>query len=162
MKLILSMAVALFFLGCSSENKQEAKETLSETKAKATQSVTEAKEAVSEKAVEVKEVVSEKAAEVKEAVSEKVAEVKEAITAPKIDAQKMYQVCAGCHGADGSKAALGKSQIIKGWDAKKTADALTGYKAGTYGGAMKGLMTGQVSKLSNEEIEALSEYISTL
>ncbi|MDD5400965.1 MAG: c-type cytochrome [Sulfurimonas sp.] len=79
-----------------------------------------------------------------------------------MDGATIYQVCAGCHGEDASKAALGKSQIIKGWDAKKIADALNGYKNNTYGGAMKGLMAGQVSKLSDGDIKAVSEYISKL
>ncbi|MBW6488626.1 MAG: c-type cytochrome [Sulfurimonas sp.] len=74
----------------------------------------------------------------------------------------LYQACAGCHGADASKSALGKSQIIKGWDAAKIAASLHGYKAGTYGGAMKSLMVGQVTKLSDEDIKTLSEHISKL
>jgi cytochrome c553 len=96
-----------------------------------------------------------------EVVAEKVEEAKEAAST-QMDGAALFQACAGCHGADASKAALGKSQIIKGWDAKKIADALHGYKAGTYGGAMKNLMVGQVSKLSDDDIRALSEHISKL
>ncbi|MCK4737125.1 MAG: c-type cytochrome [Sulfurimonas sp.] len=74
----------------------------------------------------------------------------------------LYVACAACHGADGLKIALGKSQIIKGWDSKKVINALNGYKDGTYGGSMKGIMKGQVSALSDEDIKAVSEYISKL
>lgn len=58
-------------------------------------------------------------------------------------------------------AALGKSKIIKNWDASKIVAALKGYKDDTYGGVMKGVMKGQVANLSDEEIEALGAYIST-
>lgn len=71
-------------------------------------------------------------------------------------------VCAGCHGTNAEKAALGKSQIIKGWSVTKVSDALNGYKAGTYGGVMKTVMKGQASKLSDADIKAVSEYISSL
>lgn len=169
MKIFISVVLIMFLAGCSSENKQnneeaatDKKSVVKDVKNKALETAQEVKEAVSEKAQEVKEVISEKAQEVKEEVSEKAQEVKEAVSTPEIDAAKIYSACAGCHGADGSKAALGKSQIIKGWDAQKTADALKGYKTGAYGGAMKGLMRGQVSKLSEAEIQALAEYISKL
>ena len=73
----------------------------------------------------------------------------------------LYLKCAGCHGASAEMAALGKSKIIKNWDASKIVAALKGYKDDTYGGVMKGVMKGQVANLSDEEIEALGAYIST-
>ncbi|RXJ60520.1 c-type cytochrome [Candidatus Marinarcus aquaticus] len=71
-----------------------------------------------------------------------------------------YAPCAACHGANGEKAALGKSQIIKGWSADKLEAALHGYKDGSYGGPMKGVMKGQVAKLSDADIKALADQIS--
>ncbi len=68
--------------------------------------------------------------------------------------------CASCHGATGEKAALGKSQIIKGWEAGKIITALNGYKEGNYGGAMKGLMASQAASLSQDDIEALAAFLS--
>jgi cytochrome c553 len=70
--------------------------------------------------------------------------------------------CTGCHGQNGEKQALGKSQIIKGWEANKTIAALQGYKDGTYGGVMKGVMKGQVMSLSDGDIEALAKHIEGL
>lgn len=81
---------------------------------------------------------------------------------PTIDAATLYKACASCHGANAEKKALNKSQIIKGWEASKTVTALQGYKDGSYGGAMKGIMKPQVAKLSDAEIEALAKYISNL
>ncbi|MEO1953580.1 MAG: cytochrome C [Campylobacterales bacterium] len=67
--------------------------------------------------------------------------------------------CKGCHGADFSKHALGKSKIVKDLTHDEIAHALKGYKAGTYGGPMKGLMKGQVAKYSDADLEAFSKTI---
>ncbi|AXX87318.1 periplasmic monoheme cytochrome c553 [Malaciobacter marinus] len=75
--------------------------------------------------------------------------------------ESLYKACASCHGANGEKAALGKSEVIKGWDSKKVQNALHGYKDGTYGKVMKGVMKGQVARLSDEDIKALGDYIAT-
>jgi len=74
----------------------------------------------------------------------------------------LFKRCAGCHGKDAGKHALGASQIIKGWDVAKTEEALHGYKKGTYGGKKKGLMKGQVMRLSDADIKAVAEYIHGL
>ena len=65
-------------------------------------------------------------------------------------------VCAGCHGQYFEKAALGKSKIVKDMSLKDIVKALKGYKAGTYGGAMKQVMVNQVKNLKESDIEALS------
>ena len=70
-----------------------------------------------------------------------------------------YKKCIACHGATGEKKALGRSAVIKGWEASKTVAALKGYKDGTYGGAMKGVMKGQVKSLNDAQIEAVAQYI---
>lgn len=78
------------------------------------------------------------------------------------NADASFAKCTACHGANGEKHALGKSQIIQGWKAQKVIAALKGYKAGTYGGAMKGVMKGQVAKLSDADIEQLAKHIEGL
>jgi cytochrome c-type protein NapB len=65
--------------------------------------------------------------------------------------------CAGCHGANFEKSALGKSKIVKDMTKDEIVKALKGYKDGSYGGAMKGLMKGQVAKLSDDDINAIAE-----
>ncbi|VAY86627.1 Cytochrome C553 (soluble cytochrome f) [hydrothermal vent metagenome] len=62
--------------------------------------------------------------------------------------------CKGCHGANFEKAALGKSKIVKDMTKKEISKALVGYKDGTYGGAMKGVMTGQVAKYNKKELSS--------
>lgn len=162
MKIFMSAILAMFLLGCSGENKQSNQEAAVSESQNVAQSVKEVKSEAVKAADDTKEEAVQKVEEVKEEVAAAVKEVEAAAAEVKVDGAKLFQVCAGCHGADASKAALGKSQIIKGWSAQKIKDALNGYKAGTYGGAMKGIMTGQVSKLGDEEIEALSEHISKL
>jgi len=73
----------------------------------------------------------------------------------------IYKKCAACHGVNAEKKALGKSQVIKGWKASKIVAALNGYKDGTYGGAMKGLMKGQVATLSDADMKAVAKYIES-
>lgn len=84
-----------------------------------------------------------------------------AATAASLSAASL-SACAGCHGADFSKAALGKSQVVKGWDAAKIEASLKGYKDGTYGGPMKGVMAGQVKNLSEADIKDLSAQIAAI
>ncbi|MEA3371748.1 MAG: c-type cytochrome [Campylobacterota bacterium] len=83
------------------------------------------------------------------------------LTVAAADGAALYKKCSACHGMTGEKKALGKSAIIKGWDATKTVAALKGYQDGTYGGPMKGLMKGQVASMSDAEIEAVAKYIES-
>jgi cytochrome c len=69
------------------------------------------------------------------------------------------KACASCHGADWAKAALGKSKIVSDMTHAEIATALKGYKDGSYGAAMKGLMKGQVAKYSDAELEAFAQTI---
>ena len=78
------------------------------------------------------------------------------------DGKALAAKCAGCHGADFSKKALGMSKVVKGWPADKIVKALKGYKAGTFGGPMKGVMKGQVANYSDADIEAVAKYIASI
>lgn len=151
MKSLILVAAAVLFIGCG----QDSKESSGASVDKKTQpEVVVKQEAPKETAV--KEEVKQAAVKVEEAKTEAV----------KVETSKsgetLFKACAGCHGVNGEKAALGKSQIIKGWSAAKVAEALNGYKNDTYGGAMKGVMKGQASGLSSEDINLVSEYISKL
>lgn len=76
------------------------------------------------------------------------------------DGAALYKKCASCHGAAGEKPALGKSKIIKDLSAAQITTALKGYKDGSYGGAQKGLMKGQVASLNDAQITAIAAHIS--
>ncbi len=62
--------------------------------------------------------------------------------------------CKGCHGGNFEKHALGKSKIVKDMTKAEVSAALVGYKAGTYGGPMKGIMKGQVARYSDADLKA--------
>jgi cytochrome c553 len=76
------------------------------------------------------------------------------------DGAALYKKCSACHGPAGEKAALGKSKIIKDLTAAEFVAALKGYKDGTYGGAQKGLMAGQVKSLDEAQMEAIAQHIA--
>jgi len=78
-------------------------------------------------------------------------------TAFAADGKSLYAKCAGCHGADGSKAAMSKP--LKGMGADAAAKTLEGYKAKTFGGAKKATMEGVAAKLSPDDIKTLAAYI---
>lgn len=79
------------------------------------------------------------------------------------DAAAAYAKCAGCHGTNGEKVALGKSAVITGQDAAKTVEQLNGYKAGTLNQhGMGGLMKGQVASLDDAAIKELADYIAAM
>ena len=138
-----------------------AKEVVEKAKEVTTNAVEKAKEAASPTVEKTKELASSMLGKAKDAVSQAADKVKEAV-APSVDGKQIFVACSGCHGAKGEKKALGVSKVIGGWDAAKVEEALKGYKAGTYGGAMKGVMQGQAAKLDDAKIKAVSEYISTL
>ncbi len=136
-KIVLSAAVALLLIGCGDQKESHA----TQEQSKATTSVAEMTKSVTH--------TTQKA-------------VVAAAATPAADGVKIFKVCSSCHGANAQNHALGKSQIIKGWAASKTVDALKGYKAGTYGGVMKAVMKGQASKLSDADMKAVADYISKL
>ena len=69
------------------------------------------------------------------------------------------KACTSCHGADWSKKALGKSKVVANLTHAEISAALVGYKHGTYGGPMKGLMKGQVARYSDADLEAFAQTI---
>jgi len=152
-KILLSLAtIAILSSGCTEDQEKTAKPTaekIQETKTVAV--VQKVEEAKTVKKVEEAKTV---------AVVQKVEEIKKKIVEKSLDISLVYQKCSACHGQNAEKKALNKSAIIKDWDASKIAAALKGYKNGTYGGAMKGLMVAQVGKMDDKKIELLSQHIA--
>ena len=145
--LIITATTILLFIGCTEEKK--------ETKADTTPKQ-EIVQSVEKKAEEVKP--DTKVAE------PKVEEVKTQITTASSDVsgESLFKTCTSCHGAKGEKEALGKSQVIAGWDKERVIKALNGYKDGSYGGVMKGIMKPHVESKTPEQIEILADFISKL
>ncbi len=79
------------------------------------------------------------------------------------DGAASYAKCAGCHGQNGEKPALGKSAIITGQDTAKTVEQLAGYKAGTLNQhGMGGVMKGQVASMDEATIKEVADYIAAM
>ncbi|MBD3794858.1 MAG: c-type cytochrome [Epsilonproteobacteria bacterium] len=79
------------------------------------------------------------------------------------DSNGIYNKCSACHGERGEKMALGKSAIIRGASEEKTKKQLIGYKKrilNQYG--MGSIMTEQMKDVSDEDINKLAKYLSTL
>ena len=142
----------LLFVGCT-EDKKEAKEQVT-PKQEVTQNV-------EEKAKEVKTEVKVEEKKAEEAKSEEPKQVNETAS-NELNAETLFKTCASCHGLKGEKEALGKSQVITGWDKDRVIKALNGYKDGSYGGVMKNLMKTHVETKTPEQIEVLADYISKL
>jgi len=190
MKIVLALAVTLLLIGCSEETPTQAQagkeitqsidkiaKVVKEESVKISKSVEkvtqESVQTVSNKAEEVtqktKEVTKKVLTETKKVAQKTVVAIDKVLEEPKIveekvsiDAKALFAKCSSCHGIDGDKKALNKSQSIKGWSVTKLTAAINGYKDGSYGGSMKGVMKPQINKLSDDEIKALSEYISKL
>ena len=68
-------------------------------------------------------------------------------------------ICKGCHGANFEKKAMGKSKVVSELTKEEIIVAIKGYKDGSYGGAMKGIMKGQVASFDDATIEAIAVAI---
>jgi cytochrome c-type protein NapB len=68
--------------------------------------------------------------------------------------------CKGCHGQNFEKKAMNVSKVVKDMSKADIVTSLKGYKAGTYGGNMKGIMAGQVKSLDDAAIEAIATEIA--
>lgn len=78
------------------------------------------------------------------------------------DGASLYKGCIGCHGADGSKLAMGTGAPLKGQSAEDLLGKLQGYKDGSYGMAKKRIMANIVKRFSEEKLTVLAEYIAGL
>jgi len=165
--------------------KSAAADAVEATKAKAVEAASEVREAASAKVADATQALKEKAAEATEKVTGVVKQTAErvidpskevgaadatpaettqsATTTDSASGKVAFAKCAGCHGADGKTKALGKSEIIAGQSVADLETKLAAYKAGTRNVAGMGmLMKGQVSAMSDEDIKAVAEYISSL
>lgn len=79
-----------------------------------------------------------------------------------VDGAVIYSKCAKCHGENGQHAAFGKSARIAGWKVKQTVAVLNIFKNMSKYDKFARVMNRQVSKLSDEEILAVAQYISKL
>ena len=183
------IAAAIVFGGCSDKSKEaveettaKAVETTKEATATVAESATKAVDATKEvaaKAVDSAKETTESATEavkaagasISEATDKAAAAAKEAVAevadkaagASNEAGAAAYAKCAACHGVDGKTKALNKSEIIAGQSKDDLVAKLKQYKAGTLNvSGMGTLMKGQIAPMSDADIDAVAQYISTL
>lgn len=182
--LISSFAAAVFLLsGCDSKQQEQTRQKIEQ----AQKAVEKKVEQTSQEAKELAQKAEDKSEKIAKSLNENVKETKETIideseapieqtkealsqAAQKVEdtvktqksGQELYVACIACHGKNAEKKALNASAVIANWSQEEIFNALKGYKEGTYGGNMKGTMTGQVARLSDEQMQRLAEYITTL
>ncbi|MDX1809442.1 MAG: c-type cytochrome [Sulfurospirillaceae bacterium] len=78
------------------------------------------------------------------------------------DGAVIFNKCAKCHGIDGKHKAFGKSAKIAGAPAKQTIAVLEIFKNMSRVDKFAKVMNKEVSKLNEEQIKAVAEYISKL
>jgi len=185
-KLILTSLVVVGLFTACSDKKEEVKQEATKTQATHETKMQEHKEAMKTQTKEVAAKVETKKEEIKTEVKKAVEKVETKVVQHKeemkteakevmakvqtkantakeeLSGKKLFATCAGCHGLNGEKKALGQSAVIQGWDVAKLEKALHGYKDGSYGGAMKGVMKGQAARLDDAKITAIAKYISSL
>lgn len=170
--LVATIAAMMIFVGCTEDKKEtkvEVKQEVAQAVEKKEELVTKVEEVKAEVVAKIEETKKE-VEEVKAKVEEKVTEVKaakeeapaEVTQVDTLNGEAIFKTCASCHGQKAEKEALGKSQVIAGWDKQRTIDAMNGYKNGTYGGVMKNIMKPHVESKTDAEIEAVSDFISKL
>lgn len=71
----------------------------------------------------------------------------------------IFKRCTVCHGKNSEKVPPGGTIITATLKPEEIKKSLRGYKDGTYGGKMKASMIGQVKSLSDEDIDAMGDYI---
>ncbi len=76
---------------------------------------------------------------------------------------KIYQKCAGCHGEKGRHKAFNRSGIIGGKPKEEILEKLKFFKEGDFPSqSTSKVMKKQLKNLSEDELEKLAKYISTL
>jgi cytochrome c len=80
------------------------------------------------------------------------------------DGEKLYQTktCSTCHGKDGKTPILPMYPKIAGQNREYTLQQLTDIKSGARSNGQSAAMKGVMHLVSEEEIQALAEYISTM
>ena len=139
MRFILACFISFFLLGCSNDSKK------TDEKTQAVKTENEVKNTVETSQT-----------------NEKITKNINIFNGKSVDEYFDFK-CASCHGRYGEKSALKASKIINELDENQIKVDLMGYKNDiNYGGNLKATMHRTASELSDDEINALAKFISTL
>lgn len=80
------------------------------------------------------------------------------------DGAKLYvkKACHGCHGKDGKKTVLPEYPRIAGQNVKYLEKQMLDIRSGARGNGNSEVMKGLMTTISDEEIKAIAQYVSTL
>ena len=163
--LISLVTAAFLFAGCGEEKTDTASATVEQSapvaQEEAAPVATEevAKEAPAEANVTATDATP--ATEANATTEEAAAPAEEA--AAEAPGKALFTTCAACHGPDGKTLALGKGAVIAGQPKADLLEKMHAYKAGTRDITGNGmLMKGQMAALSDADMDALADYISSL
>lgn len=83
------------------------------------------------------------------------------------DGAKVYKQCIACHGLKAEKVYLNKVPALNSLDSAKMVEDMKQFKAGAINGGkgyfgMGAVMKMQMSKLSEDDMKAVADYIQTL
>ncbi len=76
------------------------------------------------------------------------------------DGRALTRKCIGCHGMDFGKKALGRSEVVKGWSAKKIESSLKAYRTTTESDEL--VMKAQIGNYTDAQIKTVAKYIAGL
>lgn len=90
-----------------------------------------------------------------------------ALSAFGADGAAVYKKCIACHGVKAEKVYLNKVPALNGIDSAKMVEDMKKFKAGEVNGGkgyfgMGAVMKLQMSKLSEDDMKAVADYIKTL
>jgi len=167
--LLSLVAASILFTACGDDTKKAAAEATAKTTEVAKETASDLEKAAAD-AAEATKKVAEELAEAAKDLKERAVETTAAAASMAKEAMSddgagkaAYAKCSGCHGKDGKTKALGKSEIIAGQSSADIESKLAEYKAGTRNIAGMGtLMKGQVTSMSDDDIKAVSAYISAM
>ena len=71
------------------------------------------------------------------------------------------KVCTGCHGKNFEQSAMNISRVVKDLKSDEILTALKGYKDGSKGGSMQEVMSGQISKFTNAQLDEIVTMIKS-
>lgn len=142
--------------------KQAAPEVMEQVKQETAQVVEQVKQAAPEVIEQAKQQTSEAMEEVKkqsQAVTQSLTKEPEPqANAPAVDGKVAYSTCIGCHGAAGEG---GVGPKLAGQASADLIAKMNAYRAGEQVGPMTAMMGPMAASLTDAEIQALADYITT-
>ncbi len=92
------------------------------------------------------------------------AQTETATAPPQLDGEALFTAkgCIGCHGANGNMPIMPSYPKVAGQNRGYIINQLNDYKSGSRNSGMAAVMTGMVAALTEEDVEKLADYLSSV